>query len=177
MTFQEELDSHIRAVPDFPIPGIMFRDISPVFLNHRLVKQCVEELAKHWKQDGITKVIGIDSRGFLLGPQLAEALDAGFVMVRKKGKLPPQTVSVSYELEYGEATLESVIDALGPGDRVLVHDDLLATGGTAGAAAELATQLGAEVIGFCFMVGLPTLNGQKNLLPYASRIESLTDFE
>ena len=176
MTVQEELAAHIRAVPDFPIPGIMFRDISPVFLNPKLVVRCVEALAAPWRDLGITRVVGIDSRGFLLGPQIAHALDAGFVMVRKKGKLPPETVSVTYELEYGEATLESVKDALRPGDRILIHDDLLATGGTAGAAAALARQLGAEVLGFNFIVGLPALHGQEALQPYAGRIQTLIDF-
>ena len=176
MTFTEELDSHIRAVPDFPISGIMFRDISPVFLSHQLVRKCISELAAPWKDLGITKVIGIDSRGFLLGPQLAEELEAGFVMVRKKGKLPPETVSVSYQLEYGEATLESVKDLFGPDDKVLIHDDLLATGGTAGAAAGLASAEGAQIIGFNFIVGLPDLNGAQNLLPYSEKIQTLINF-
>lgn len=176
MTFTEELDSHIRAVPDFPIPGIMFRDISPVFLNPQLVRKCITELSSPWKGQGVTKVIGIDSRGFLLGPQLAEELEAGFVMVRKKGKLPPETVSVSYQLEYGEATLESVKDLFGPDDKVLIHDDLLATGGTAGAAAGLAAAEGAQIIGFNFIVGLPALNGAQNLLPYSEQIQTLIDF-
>ncbi len=176
MTVQEELASHIRAVPDFPIEGIMFRDISPIFLNHRLVTRCVEALADPWRDTSITRVIGIDSRGFLLGPQIARELDAGFVMVRKKGKLPPETVSVSYELEYGQAMLESVKDALRPGDKVLIHDDLLATGGTAGAAASLALQLGAIVKGCCFLVGLPPLNGKDQLYPYTKHIHTLIDF-
>lgn len=176
MTLTEELDSHIRAVADFPIPGIMFRDISPVFLNPGLVRSCIRALAAPWKEMGITKVIGIDSRGFLLGPQLAEELGAGFVMVRKKGKLPPETVSVSYQLEYGEASLESVKDLFGPDDKVLIHDDLLATGGTAAAAAGLAASEGARINGFCFIVGLPGLSGQQNLLPYSNNIQTLIDF-
>ncbi|MDP5172094.1 MAG: adenine phosphoribosyltransferase [Bacteroidia bacterium] len=176
MSIQEELSAHIRAVPDFPIPGILFRDISPIFLQPRLVERCSQELATPWMQDGITKVVGVDSRGFLLGPQIAGLLNAGFVMVRKAGKLPPETVSVSYELEYGKAVLESVKDSIIPGDVVLIHDDLLATGGTSAAAANLATQLGAQVVGFCFLVGLPALSGQKNLLPYSNRIQSLIDF-
>ncbi len=176
MSLRDELALHIRAVPDFPIPGILFRDISPVFLHPGLVKASIGALAAPWVGEGISKVIGIDSRGFLLGPQVAGELGAGFVMVRKKGKLPPETVSVSYELEYGQAELESTRDALRPGDRVLIHDDLLATGGTAAAAASMVKDLGAEVAGFCFLVGLPGLDGQSRLTPYSERILTLIDF-
>lgn len=176
MTLHDELTAHIRAVPDFPIPGILFRDISPIFLNPGLVARCVAALAAPWVGRGITKVIGIDSRGFLLGPQIAGALGAGFVMVRKAGKLPPETVSVSYELEYGNAVLESVKSSIQPGDRMLIHDDLLATGGTACAAAAISLKLGAEVLGFNFLVGLPLLGGQKVLEPYSKEIYTLIDF-
>ncbi|GAB4417966.1 MAG: adenine phosphoribosyltransferase [Bacteroidia bacterium] len=177
MDLASTLKQHIRAVPDFPIPGILFRDISPIFLQPRLLDTCVAALAAPWQEAGITKVIGIDSRGFLFGPQLAVALNAGFVMVRKKGKLPPETISVTYELEYGNATLESVREALQPGDRVLIHDDLLATGGTAAAAASLAAKLGATPVGFSFLVDLTYLDGQRQLLPYGGRIHSLVQFD
>ena len=163
MTLEAQLKDHIREVPDFPINGVNFKDITPIFLNPRLVEEAAVALAAIWKDQGVNKVIGIDSRGFLLGPQIARELDAGFVLVRKKGKLPPETVSVSYNLEYGQASLESVKTALNPGDRVIVHDDLLATGGTARAAAQLARQLGAEVLGFSFLVHLAFLPGADKL--------------
>jgi adenine phosphoribosyltransferase len=164
-------------VPDFPIPGILFKDISPIFLDPGLMQDCVEELAGHWEEQGINKVIGIDSRGFLFGPQIAVALGAGFVMVRKKGKLPPETVEVTYDLEYGTATIESVREAIQPGDRVIIHDDLLATGGTAAAAASLARQLGATVAGFSFIISLDFLRGADKLQPIAPDIHSLLSYE
>ena len=177
MTLENKLKKAIREVPDFPIKGVNFKDISTIFLQPKLMKECVEALADPWKSLGITKVIGIDSRGFLLGPQIALELSAGFVMVRKKGKLPPQTISVSYALEYGEASLESVVQSLGPEDKVIIHDDLLATGGTAKAAAQLASELGSKVLGFSFIVSLPSLKGQDKLLSYSSHIHSLISYQ
>ena len=177
MNIQTELGKHIREVQDFPIKGINFKDISPVFLNPSLIRTCALHLSRHWKDQGITKIIGIDSRGFLFGPQIAEQLDAGFVMVRKKGKLPPETIEVSYDLEYGTATLESVKSAILPGDKVIIHDDLLATGGTASAAAQLVESLGAKVAGFSFIVSLSFLNGKEKLLNYSDNIHFLIDYE
>ncbi|MEO1451880.1 MAG: adenine phosphoribosyltransferase, partial [Bacteroidota bacterium] len=153
-SLSDRLRQTIREVPDFPIPGILFKDIAPVFLDPDLMQDCVEGLASPWRTSSPTKVLGIESRGFLFGPQLATSLGAGFVMIRKKGKLPPETIEVSYDLEYGQATLESVKGSLEPGDRVIIHDDLLATGGTAAAAAQLAQKLGAEVVGFSFIAAL-----------------------
>ncbi|MEO0896885.1 MAG: adenine phosphoribosyltransferase [Bacteroidota bacterium] len=163
----------IREVPDFPIEGVLFKDISPLFLDPQLVDSIRKRLIEKWSDQGITKVVGIDSRGFLFGPQMAVGLDAGFVMVRKKGKLPPETVSVSYELEYGSATLESVVGGLELGDKVVIHDDLLATGGTAAAAAQLIKELGGEVAGFSFLIDLSFLNGKEKLLPYSDQVDSL----
>lgn len=177
MNFTEALKSHIREVPDFPLPGINFKDISPIFLNPNLIRETAIVLGNRWKEEKITKVIGIDSRGFLFGPQMAAELEAGFVMVRKKGKLPPETLSVTYELEYGTATLESVKKALEPGDRVIIHDDLLATGGTALAAAQLASQLGAEVVGFSFLVWLTFLPGYERLRAVSSQIHTLVSYD
>jgi adenine phosphoribosyltransferase len=174
--FLAKLKSHIREVPDFPIPGVLFKDISPVFLNPELVEACINHLAEKWKDQGITKVIGIDSRGFLLGPQIASRLDAGFVMVRKKGKLPPETISVTYELEYGEATLESVRESLSADDKVIIHDDLLATGGTASAAADLCQTLGAQVVGFSFIIDLDFLPGKEKLAAYGQPIHALISY-
>jgi adenine phosphoribosyltransferase len=176
-SIREQIRGHIRAVPDFPVPGVLFRDISPIFLQPQLITASVRALADHWLDKDITKVIGIDSRGFLLGPQMAEQLEAGFVMVRKKGKLPPETISVSYSLEYGEAVLESIKAAIQPGDRVVIHDDLLATGGTAAAAAQLVQKLGGEVAGFSFIVILNYLSGRRAIEAYSSDIHGLVGFD
>lgn len=176
MSLSEKIQAHIREVPDFPIPGVLFKDISPIFLSPELMRECKMELAKRWKDSGVNKILGIDSRGFLFGPQMAEELGAGFVMIRKKGKLPPETIEMSYALEYGEATLEAVKEALEPGDKVVIHDDLLATGGTAAATAELARKLGAEVLGFSFIIDLTFLNGQEKLKSFSDQIHSLVEY-
>lgn len=177
MNLTESLRASIREVPDFPINGISFKDISPIFLRPELIAATSSALSAPWRGRGITKIMGIDSRGFLFGPQMAVDLECGFVMVRKKGKLPPETISVSYQLEYGEAAIESVADAVVAGDRVLVHDDLLATGGTALAAARLAQKLGAEVVGFSFLVSLSFLNGHEKLHTVSPHIHAIIDFE
>ena len=176
MTLAQTLKEHIREVQDFPEPGISFKDISPIFLNPMLVAKMIPALADPWKEKRATKVIGIDSRGFLMGPQLAQDLSAGFVMVRKKGKLPPETISISYELEYGKAILESTAQAISEGDRVIIHDDLLATGGTAYAAALLAQKLGAEILGFSFLIHLKFLDGEKKLKTLHKDIHSLVSY-
>ncbi len=176
MNLSEKIRNRIREVTDFPIPGILFKDISPLFLQPQLMLDIQKGLADHWREKGVTKIVGIDSRGFLFGPQMAIELNAGFVLARKKGKLPPETVQVTYELEYGSATLESVKGIIEPGDRVVVHDDLLATGGTAAAAAELASKLGAEVIGFSFLIALEYLGGAEKLRPIAPDVHYLTGY-
>lgn len=168
-----QLKTAIRVVDDFPQPGISFKDITPIWLNAALVKSSVDALAEACRPLGITKVVGIESRGFLLGPMIAQALGAGFVIVRKKGKLPAATVDVSYDLEYGNATLEMHRDALLPADKVLIHDDLLATGGTASAAAKLTHELGATVAAFSFLVELQDLAGRAVLSPYGVPVETL----
>lgn len=172
----DRLKAAIRDVPDFPKQGILFKDITPVFLAPSLVRQLVDTLAEPFQRQGITRVVGIESRGFLLGPMIAQALDAGFVLVRKAGKLPPETEAVSYDLEYGSATIEMPVNALRPGDRVLIHDDLLATGGTAAAAAELAQVRGAEIAGFNFLVELTFLNGRARLQPLAPQVVSVVGY-
>lgn len=173
MTISERLRNAVREVPNFPIEGISFKDITPIFLDPTLLRDAATSLTEPWRGHNIKKVLGIDSRGFLFGTQMAEGLDAGFVLVRKKGKLPPPTVSLSYALEYGEATIEMTSHSIQPGDKVIIHDDLLATGGTATAAAQLAQQLGAEVIGFSFMIELSFLGGREKLQTIAPTIESL----
>jgi adenine phosphoribosyltransferase len=134
----------IRTVPDFPEPGIQFKDITPLLANPELLSIAVEALVAPFAEAGISKVVGIESRGFILGAMLAERLGAGFIPARKKGKLPWKTVSESYALEYGADEVEVHADAVRAGDRVLVHDDVIATGGTATAVGRLVTQLGAE---------------------------------
>jgi len=176
MNLEEKLKSNIREVPDFPKPGINFKDITPIFLQPQLMREALEELVEPWRDKHVTKVIGIESRGFLFGPQIAEALNAGFVIVRKAGKLPPETAQISYSLEYGNATIELVKGAIDMGDRVLIHDDLLATGGTASASAKLVQQLGAEVAGFSFLIELGFLKGQDALMNFSGNTHTVIKY-
>nr|WP_299384607.1 adenine phosphoribosyltransferase [Allomuricauda sp.] len=164
----------IRDVQDFPKPGVTFKDITPL-LNHpeALVKAC-ESLLQTVGDQHIDKVVGVDSRGFIFAPMLAAKLQAGFVPVRKKGKLPYTTISESYQLEYGEDILEMHTDAIGKGDKVLVHDDVLATGGTASAVCKLVEQLGGEVVQCNFLIHLSFLSGGEKLNGYP--IESLLTY-
>ncbi len=141
---RKEIYENIREVPDFPIPGVLFKDISPLLLKPRLMRSVVDALCEPFLNQGITKIIGIESRGFIFGSLMALALNAGFVIVRKKGKLPPQNLEVSYELEYGSAVIEMPEFAILAEDTVLIHDDLLATGGTAAAAAQFIKQKNAQ---------------------------------
>lgn len=176
MDIEQRLKQKIREVPDFPIKGVNFKDISPLFMEAALIRSTTVALAEAWRAKGINKVIGIESRGFLFGPQIATYLDAAFVIVRKAGKLPPETTSISYSLEYGDATIEMVKGAIQPGDRVLIHDDLLATGGTAGASASLVKQLHAEVVGFSFLIDLTFLNGRKVLEKFGGDVHALVHY-
>lgn len=167
---QDKIDAAIAVVEDFPKPGISYKDITPIFLRPDLCQEIVEAMRNAFKDQRIEAVLGMESRGFLLGLPLAMALGVPFVLVRKKGKLPRESYAVSYALEYGEATIEMHKDALQPGQRVLIHDDVLATGGTAEAAAKLVKMAGAEVVGFTFISELSFLNGKENLLKYSSHI-------
>jgi adenine phosphoribosyltransferase len=153
----------IRDVPDFPKPGIMFKDITPMLADPRALSLSVNLLAQPYRDMGVTRVAGIESRGFVFGVPVAERLGVGFVPVRKAGKLPAKTLSHTYALEYGEGVVEIHDDAAGPGDRVLVVDDLLATGGTAEAAVSLVRRLGAEVVGVAFVIELDFLGGRSKL--------------
>ncbi len=157
------LTSLIRDVPDFPKPGIMFKDITPLLGNHAALSESLTLLAKPWLGKGITKVVGIESRGFILAPSVALAIGAGFVPVRKPGKLPWKAIRESYGLEYGKDTIEIHDDSVGPGDTVLIVDDVLATGGTACAAVSLVGKLGATVVGCAFLIDLSFLNGAARL--------------
>jgi len=158
-----DLRSLIRDIPDFPSAGIMFKDITPLLLDHRAVRFAVGELADWARPREVDFVVAAEARGFILGAALALELDAGFVPARKPGKLPADTVSAEYILEYGVDALEMHADALAHGARVLIHDDLLATGGTARALAELVESLGGNVVGFAFLVELRFLEGRRRL--------------
>lgn len=164
-----DLKTHIRDVKDFPKPGIMFRDITTLLKNPEAFKFTFEELLNFTKDLKINKVVGIESRGFIYGPLLAYRLNCGFVPVRKPGKLPAEKVSVSYSLEYGEDKLEIHKDAIQNGDKVLVHDDLLATGGTMNAVCQLIEKLGGEVVQISFIIELSFLKGREKLKPYDIR--------
>lgn len=158
-----EIASLIRAVPDFPIKGVTFRDITPLLLDPHAVGRTVQELARVYAGGRIDRVAAIESRGFIFGMPLALDLDAGFVPVRRLGKLPRKTISRSYSLEYGTNHLEVHVDSIQPGQRVVVVDDVLATGGTARATVDLLEELGAKVVGVSFLIELPALNGRSLL--------------
>lgn len=160
MSASIDLRRYVRDIPDFPKPGILFRDVTPLLGAREALPAAIEALAAPFRNDGIQQVLGIESRGFVLGAPVAIALGAGFTMVRKKGKLPYETRSVTYDLEYGTDTVEMHTDAVEPGQRVLLVDDLIATGGTAGAAIQLAREAGAEVVGAAFLIELRGLGGR-----------------
>ena len=158
-----DLKKLIREVPDFPKPGILFYDITTLLKDRGGLSAVIDGLKDHYRQTQVDLVMGIEARGFIFAPALAYALGAGFVPVRKPGKLPAETVSVSYDLEYGKDTLEMHKDAVGTGSRVLIVDDLLATGGTASAAARMVRESGGTVVGLGFVVELTFLNGRRKL--------------
>ncbi len=157
------LKAIVRDVPDFPKKGIIFKDITPLLADHAAFSETIAYFAGQFRGRGITKVLGIEARGFLLAGPIAMALGAGIVPVRKKGKLPYKTLSASYELEYGTDTLEMHVDAVKPGEKVLIVDDVLATGGTAGAVCELAEKGGATVEGIAMLIELEFLKGRAKL--------------
>ena len=164
-----DLRPYIRDIPDFPRPGIVFKDITPLMADAGALRAAVDQLAAPARELGVDVVIGAEARGFLLGPALALALGAGFVLARKPGKLPHDTVRAEYALEYGTDALELHSDAVAHGARVLVHDDLLATGGTARALCELVEQLGGRVVGCQFLIELAFLNGRSRLQDHEVR--------
>jgi adenine phosphoribosyltransferase len=158
-----QLESLIRAIPDFPIPGIMFRDITPLLGDPAGFKAAIDLFVDRFAGQGVEHVVAIEARGYMLGAPLAYRLGAGFVPVRKPGKLPAATYREEYELEYGTNSLEIHADAVGKGAKTLIVDDLLATGGTAGATARLLERLGADILGFAFLVELSFLSGRTSL--------------
>jgi adenine phosphoribosyltransferase len=170
----EQLKAKIRDIPDFPKPGILFKDITPLVKDPASLRRAVHHLLHPFLGQNITAVAGMEARGFIFGSLVAWELGVGFVPLRKPGKLPYNVQTVSYDLEYGSASLEVHIDALGAGDRVLLIDDLLATGGTAKASCELIESLGAEVVACAFVVELAELKGRDRLADYS--VHSLLSF-
>lgn len=160
------LEKSIRNIPDFPKPGILFRDITTLVQNKDAFKKTVDLLSKKYKGKGFDKVVGVEARGFIFGASVALKIGAGFVPVRKKGKLPYKTISTTYELEYGTDTLEIHKDAITPGEKILIIDDLLATGGTIKAVTELVNQLGGKIAGIGFVIELVDLKGKEKLKNY-----------
>ncbi|HWB63722.1 MAG TPA: adenine phosphoribosyltransferase [Chitinophagales bacterium] len=179
MTLQDKLNSAIRNIPDFPKPGIQFKDITPVFLDAKLCDEIAENLINSFlhNRGKIDAVCAIESRGFFIGILIANKLQVPLFPVRKAGKLPAKTRSFSYDLEYGSATLEVHTDVIKPNWNVMIHDDLLATGGTAMAAAELVKAEGGKVSGFSFVVELDFLKGRDKILSYSNNIVSAVQFE
>lgn len=173
MTLETKVKEAIRDVADFPKPGILFKDITPILENPVLCREITQGLALPFQHLELNAIVGVESRGFLFGMLLAQHFNIPFIPVRKAGKLPYKTVSWSYDLEYGSATIEMHEDAIQPGWKVLIHDDLLATGGTAAAAAELIQKQGAGVEGFSFLVELAFLNGKSTLSAYSPNVQSL----
>src|SRR6266849_10461372 len=174
---EHDLKDSIRSIPDYPKPGIMFRDITTLLGDARAFRRAVDELVQPWAGAKIDKVAGIEARGFILGGAVAHQVSAGFVPIRKKGKLPHQTVRMAYLLEYGTDEMEMHVDAVGKGDRVVLVDDLIATGGTAEGAVKLLRQLGAQVLAACFIIDLPDLGGAAKLRKLDVPVRTLISFE
>jgi adenine phosphoribosyltransferase len=172
-----DLQSSIRSIPDYPKPGIMFRDITTLLGNARAFRRTVDELVQPWAGQKIDKVAGIEARGFILGGAVAHQVSAGFIPIRKKGKLPHKRVSIAYSLEYGLDEMEMHEDAVEKGDRVVLVDDLIATGGTAEGAVKLLRQMGGEVLAACFIIDLPDLGGADKLRRLDVPVRTLISFE
>ncbi len=176
LLLENDLKSAIRTIPDYPKPGIKFRDITTLLGDARAFRRAVDELVQPWPGSKIDKVAGIEARGFILGGAVAHQVSAGFVPIRKKGKLPFTTVSMSYTLEYGIDEIEMHEDAIIKGERVLLVDDLIATGGTAEGAVKLLRNLGAEILAACFVIDLPELGGADKLRGLGIPVRTLVSF-
>jgi len=168
---------NLRNVPDFPKQGIHFKDVSTLFKNPVCVKEMLDELIRLYQDKGITKIVGIESRGFVMGAMLAERLHAGFVMARKPGKLPAETRKATYLKEYGYDTIEIHTDAISTDDVVLIHDDLLATGGTAAAACNLLKKAGANIAAAAFVIELDPLKGREKIQSSGIRVVSMLNYD
>jgi len=171
-----EIQSSIRTIPDYPKPGILFRDITTLMGNAKVFRLVVDEMVRPWAQSGVDRVAGIEARGFILGGAVAHRLSAGFVPIRKKGKLPHETVRVAYSLEYGLDEMEIHRDSVTPGQRLILVDDLIATGGTATTAVQLLRSLGAQILAACFVIDLPDLGGRQRLEALEVPVRTLVSF-
>jgi adenine phosphoribosyltransferase len=177
MTFESDLKASIRTIPNYPKPGILFRDITTLLGDARAFRRAIDELVQPWAGTKIDKVAGMEARGFILGGAVAHQLSAGFVPIRKKGKLPFTKVSVAYSLEYGIDEMEMHDDAIAPRERVILVDDLIATGGTAEGAVKLLKQIGADVVAACFVIDLPDLGGAQKIRDLGVPVRTLVGFE
>jgi adenine phosphoribosyltransferase len=176
-SLKDDLRATIRTIPDYPRPGIMFRDITTLLGDARAFRRAVDELVQPWAGMKIDKVAGIEARGFILGGAVAHQVSAGFIPIRKKGKLPHKRVTIAYSLEYGLDEMEVHEDAVEKGERVILVDDLIATGGTAEGAVKLLRQLGANVLAACFVIDLPELGGADKLRKLDVPVRTLISFE
>jgi len=172
-----DIKSYIRTIPDYPKEGIMFRDITSLLQNATGLKLAINQLTERYKNFQIDKVVGIEARGFIIGTPLAINLGVGFVPIRKKGKLPYTTISEEYELEYGTDQIEIHTDAINKGERILLVDDLIATGGTAEAAIKLITKMDGEIVENCFIIDLPDIGGRKKLESMNQKVFTLCEFD
>ena len=177
LNLRDDLKAAIRTIPDYPKKGILFRDITTLLNQPRAFRRAVDELVHPYAGSGIEQVAGIEARGFILGGAVAHQLSAGFVPIRKKGKLPWKTVSMTYSLEYGTDEIEMHEDALKPGQKTILVDDLIATGGTAEGAVKLLRELGAEVVAACFVIDLPDLGGAAKIAAMGVPVRTLVEFE
>ncbi|CAJ1391235.1 MAG: adenine phosphoribosyltransferase [Roseitalea sp.] len=177
MTLHETLETAIRTIPDYPKPGIMFRDITTLLGDASAFRRSVDELVHPYAGTKIEKIAGVEARGFILGGAMSHQLSAGFVPIRKKGKLPHDTVRIAYSLEYGVDEMEMHRDAVKPGDKVILVDDLIATGGTAEGAVKLLQQMGADVVAACFVIDLPDLGGRAKIEALGVPVRTLIEFE
>lgn len=174
---KKTVKDYIRTIVDFPHEGILFRDVTTLFADPRGFRMCIDQLLHPYAGERIDKVVGLEARGFIIGGAIAHQLSVGFVPIRKKGKLPGKTLAQEYKLEYGEAIMEVHDDAVQPGEKVLVVDDLLATGGTAEAGIKLLERMGADIVGCAFIIDLPDLGGRKRLEALGMDVEVLCEFE
>ncbi|MAS04550.1 MAG: adenine phosphoribosyltransferase [Ahrensia sp.] len=177
MSLRDTLEASIRTIPDYPKPGVMFRDITTLLGDARAFRRSIDELVHPYAGTKIDKIAGVEARGFILGGAMSHQLSAGFVPIRKKGKLPYETVRVAYSLEYGIDEMEMHKDAVKTGERVILVDDLIATGGTAEGAVKLLQQMGAEVVAACFVIDLPDLGGRKKIEALGVPVRTLIEFE
>ncbi|MBA8900585.1 MULTISPECIES: adenine phosphoribosyltransferase [unclassified Phyllobacterium] len=176
-TLKQTLMDAIRNIPDYPKPGIMFRDITTLLGNARAFRRAIDELVHPYAGGKVDKVAGVEARGFIIGGAMAHQLSSGFVPIRKKGKLPHDTVRIAYSLEYGVDEMEMHRDAIVPGEKVILVDDLIATGGTAEAAVKLLQQMGADIVSACFIIDLPDLGGRRKLEALGVNVRTLVAYE